>query len=70
MLASKLDQETKEAVEIVNRGLVLVNETLWPILNLTMKAGIESNQSQLEMAWRCEDFKPLYMDFLVNYSQF
>ena len=64
MLSKKtLVEETQEALEIVNRGLVFVNNTFKPILNLTMLAGIESDHRQLNMTWTCKDFKPTHMDF-------
>lgn len=71
MLAQKtFEQETAEAVEIINRGLVTVNNTLLPILNLTMIAGIESDYTQLNMDWKCKDFKPTHMDFQVSYETY
>ena len=47
----KRDNQTQEAVEIVNRGLVFVNETFIPIFSLKMHAGIESDLAQLNMIW-------------------
>ena len=38
---SAASNQTQEAIEIVNRGLVFVNDTFLPIINLTMKASID-----------------------------
>ena len=57
-------------MEIVNRGLVFVNNTFKPILNLTMLAGIESDRLQLNMTWSCQDFKPTHMDFSVRFESY
>lgn len=35
-----------------------------------MIAGIDSNETQLNMTWTCEDFTPTYMDFKINYTYF
>ena len=35
-----------------------------------MVAALDSNQSRLEFSWKCVDFKPDYMDFVLNFTYF
>jgi len=69
-LAKSLEEESKEATEIINRGLVFVDDIQQPILNLMMKPGLESDIDDLEFSWKCIDFKPSYMDFNINYTRY
>jgi len=50
------EEKKKEAIEIVNRGLVYVNETVSPILDLMMIPGPESDINLLTFTWKCVDF--------------
>jgi hypothetical protein len=50
------EEESKEAIEIVNRGLISVNQTVSPILDLVMIPGPESDINLLSFSWKCIDF--------------
>lgn len=67
---SKQDQETLDAIEIINRGLVLVNNTIYPVIELEMDPSIDSDWNDLQFTWECTDFKPLYIDIKLNYTRF
>lgn len=67
MNATKVDEE---ALEIVNRGLSFVNSALVPVVNLRMKPGLDTDEKLLDFSWNCTDFKPTYMEFAVNYTNY
>jgi hypothetical protein len=58
-----------QALAIVNRGLVVKNNTLMPVVQLTMKPGIQSDPGLLNFTWSCVEFTPFYMDFQINYTR-
>ena len=45
--AANISSELYQALEIVNRGLVHVNRTNVPIVDLVMVPGLESNLTEL-----------------------
>jgi hypothetical protein len=54
----------KEALTIVNKGVLKVNRETYPVLDLQMVPGSdESNLSKLKFQWECVDFKEKWMDF-------
>ena len=60
----------RQAIEIVNRGLIKENATMYPVVDLHMIAGIDSDERQLNFTWVCINFTSTYMDFAVNYKQY
>jgi hypothetical protein len=64
------EQQTKDAIDIVNRGLVYVDDKLVPVVELKMKPGTESELQDLDFTWKCVDFKPTYMDISMNYTRY
>ena len=60
----------RQAIEIVNRGLISENATMYPVVDLHMIAGIDSDERQLNFTWVCINFTSTYMDFAVNYTQY
>jgi hypothetical protein len=69
-LQKEIKDESKEAVDIINRGIVYVDDKYEKILDIKMKPGLESNEEKLYFSWKCVDFKSTYMDFAVNYTYF
>ena len=67
---SNSSSELIQSLEIMNRGLLKVNFTYVPVVNLEIIAGPDSDQSKLEFKWKCVDFKPDYMDFVLNFTNF
>ena len=65
---SNSSSELIQSLEIMNRGMLKVKNTLVPVVNLEIIAGPDSDQSALEFTWKCVDFKPDYMDFVLNFS--
>lgn len=63
-------ERVKEAIEIVNRGLVFINESLYPVVELEMKPGNFSDWRDLNFTWSCVDFQPTYMDIMVNFTNY
>ena len=59
-----------QALEIVNRGILKINNTFLPVVDLSMVPGSETNVTNLEFTWKCVDFKSEYMDFELNFSYF
>lgn len=59
------EQELKEALEITNKGLVMANNTMWPIIELDMLPGSEETDETIikQFNWEVVDFKEEYMDF-------
>ena len=66
--ATNTSSELYQALEIVNRGLVHVNNIKVPVVNLVMVPGLESNLTELEFTWKCVDFHPDYLDFVLNFT--
>ena len=62
------EQEMKEAIEIVNHGLIWENNTYNPIVRVSVIPGIESDPSWLNFTWICTNFTNLYMDFDLFYE--
>ena len=62
MLQKDANQDSKEAITIVNRGLAEVNNTMVPIVNLNMKPGPDTDANMLNFTWTCVDFLPNHMD--------
>ena len=60
--------ELYQALEIVNRGLIHVNRTNVPVVDLVMIPGLESNLTQLEFTWKCVDFHSDFLDFILNFT--
>ena len=54
----------------MNRALVNANETVSPILDLMMIPGLESDIDLLSFTWKCIEFQPTFMDFIVSYSRY
>ena len=50
-LSGNVTKEEREAIQIINRGLVPVNNTYYPIVDLNMIPGPYSEEKQLEMGW-------------------
>ena len=50
--------------------MVRLNNSFFPVVELEMIPGLESNKSSLNFTWVCVDFQPLYMDFNINYTHF
>ena len=67
---SNSSSELIQSLEIMNRGMLKVNNTLVPVVNLEIIAGPESDKSALDFTWKCVDFKPDYMDFVLNFTYF
>ena len=65
-----LTTEVYQALEITNRGILKINHTYTPVVNLEMVAGSDSNVTRLAFTWKCVDFKPEYMDFKLNFTFF
>ena len=54
---------------IVNKGIVRLNSTIYPVLDLQMvPGGIESDETKLKFSWECVDFKEHHIDFQLNYT--
>ena len=66
--ATNTSSELYQALEIVNKGLVHINRTNVPIVDLVMVPGLESNLTELEFTWKCVDFHPDYLDFVLNFA--
>ena len=66
--ATNTSSELYQALEIVNRGLVHVNHTEVPVVDLIMVPGLESNLTELEFTWECVEFHPDYLDFVLNFT--
>ena len=58
----------QEAIEIINRGIVVINNTDFPIVDLQIIAGIETDPQFLNFTYECIKFKPTYMEFQTYYS--
>ena len=72
LLKQSIEEQTKEAVEIVNHGLVFSEEKVaWePVIDLQMEPGYYSTRADLDFVWNCTDFQPTYIDFQINYNHF
>lgn len=57
-------------MEIVNRGLTSREEGMKPIIDFSLVAGEESDQSMLNMTWECVDANNLWLEFDVNYTNY
>jgi hypothetical protein len=60
----------QQAIDISNLGLVVVNNTLQPVLQLHMLPGTETDPHFLNFTWTCVNFEPMYMDFQLNYTRY
>lgn len=66
----KTDKEIEqEAIDIINRGIVVVNNTEYPIVQLQLEPGIETDPKLLNFTYKCVKFKPNYMEFQTNYAE-
>jgi hypothetical protein len=63
-------EKQQQAIEIVNKGLISVNTTMYPIVDLHMIPGIDSDERHLNFTWICINFTNTYMDFAVNYTEY
>ena len=57
-----------QALEIVNRGFVQINNAKMPVVNLSIIPGPDSNLTELEFTWNCVNFDQNYMDFILNFT--
>ena len=55
---------------IVNRGLVFVNNTDFPIVELRMIPGNETEARSVNFTYECISFKETYMEFKMYWSYF
>jgi predicted RNA-binding protein with PUA domain len=64
------DQELREALEITNRGMVRLNNTMQPIIQLDMLPGSDETDETIikQFNWEVVDFKQEYMDFQLTYD--
>ena len=46
----------------------MINNTVFPVLNISMLPGTDSNNSLLNFGWECETFTKLYMDVRLNFK--
>lgn len=66
----KTDEEIEqEAISIINRGVVVLNNTDYPVVQLRLEAGIETDPKLLIFTYECIKFKPTYMEFQTNYTK-
>lgn len=71
-LQTTVEQARREAVDIMNQGLVPVNKTMASVIKLDMVPGSSETNVTLikQFTWECVDFTENYMDFQIQYEMF
>lgn len=63
-----MEEAERQAKDIVNSGIVYVNNTYHPIVRLAVVPGEESDVNKLNFTWTCTKMTELYMDLEVTYG--
>jgi len=67
-LQMTFEEETRQAMEIVNYGKVKMYNKSEPIVQLSIIPGEESDSSLLNFKWNCTNFTSTFMDFDLFYE--
>ena len=62
------EYEAEQALQIVNKGLVWINSTSFPVIQISVTPGENSDPDLLLFTWNCTKFTNKYMDIEFNWE--